>query len=83
MTLTPRQDMALQWHLNANLYPPQGHFYDTAVAAIACIRDGLHEGDAPLAGYVAVPAEITGTRLRGWVSADDVVRNLRLEDFLA
>ncbi len=82
MTLTPRQDFALQRHLNANLYPPVGFMYDCAVAAIACVRDGVEEADAPRAGYVPAPHEITGTRLKGWVNADEVIYNLRLEDFV-
>lgn len=67
---------ALNWHLNANHYPPVGFMFAAAEAAIEAGKDEDWERE------VAMPS---GVSYRGAdvAPASAIIENLHLEDFLA
>lgn len=73
---------ALHWHLNGNCYPPVGFMFDAAKSAIHYARTGETVDEGAPEGYVKAPPEICGGRTDGFVPADEVIENCRLECFL-
>ena len=71
-----REEIALEWHLNHNHYPPMGEFLDAAKAALAAARDG--EPDR----LVTLPEGVAFRDGRESVEARHIIESLHLESFL-
>lgn len=68
---------ALNWHLNANHYPPVGHMFSAAEAAIEAARDDDYDRE------VALPQGVRFRRTdRAYAPAYAVIEALHLEPFI-
>jgi hypothetical protein len=75
--IAPRMEMALHWHLEANMYPPMPYMYNTCLMAIACCIEGNSEA------IIDLPEGLVTNRGDSQVSAGYVVNSMHLHDFIA